>query len=552
MSQKVKVAVLNWQNGSKRDLLQVILRNTGIMVVDSHEEGSMLVGYVADSVQAQKLVNWNGAKFAGRTLKFSQLKETASRTTELLQTVILQRYDPQNKMLDLSNLFDDPILLGNGLLSSVATKTRTFPALLKIASEQTSIVIESINFANNRLKDITLLSTLPQYFPHLKNLCLANNQLNRTQVLENWGNKFLNLQELLMINNSMVKYYNYKNEILKIFPKLIVLDNVMVRDPVKLNQIYKFPCKLQQFFTENDSLGNIATQFITNFLNIWDSNNRSQLTNLYTSETQFSLVVDSNIPSNTILKADTNPAFGFYIPFSRNRLRVSHENTLQQRLARGPQEIINLFNKLPLSKHNHLERPADFKMESIMYPRLNGFAVILHGSFEEIGKPIQIDDKSLNSRIVTTSQRSRRYASSYSKSSANSLSNTKLSRKSFDRFFTIIPMNDTFIIASEIFTIRAYTPRSWCTEKENKPIEVIPAQTAASLGTVQPSTLDIPLDVQQGLTTLQIEVLRRIHQTTKLNLQYSMILAEQSNWNYDLCIQNFQNNANNLPQDAFT
>lgn len=564
MSQKVKIGVVNWQNASKQDLLQFILRNTGIMVVDSLVEGSMLVGYVANTIQAQQLVNWSDAKFAGRTLRFTQLKEAngagTSKTIELLRNVILQRYDAQNKMLNLSNLFNDPILLQNGLLNSIATKTRAFPALLKVASEEISIVIESINLADNKLKDITLLSTLPQYFPHLRNLCLANNQLNRTQLLDSWRNKFLNLQELLMINNSMVKYYNYRNEILKIFPKLVMLDNVMVRDSDKLNKIYRFPFKLQQFLFENNSIGSMATEFITNYLNIWDSNNRSQLINLYTPETQFSLVVDSNIPSSSVARADTNPSFGYYIANSRNRLRITHENTLQQRLAKGPQQIMDLFNKLPLSKHNLVEIPLDYKMESIVYSAVNGFLLILHGCFEETGKPLHTEDKnnanatSNNNGIVRTSQRSRRYASSYNPATSNSLSNTKLSRKSFDRIFTIVSMNGTLIIASELFTVRAYTPRSWCNDELNSTHKNIPTQMPTPLNTmnsVLPSTLNIPMDIQQKLTPFQVDIVKKINQTTKLNLQYSLMLAEQSNWSYEVCIQNFQSNFNNLPPDAF-
>lgn len=110
--------------------------------------------------------------------------------------------------------------------------------------------MESVNLADNQLKDISAISTLAQTFPNLKNLCLANNQIFRFRSLEVWKNKFKDLRELLMTNNPITTDKLYRTEMLRLFPKLVVLDNVIVRDEQKLQSVYSLPMKIQQFFSK--------------------------------------------------------------------------------------------------------------------------------------------------------------------------------------------------------------------------------------------------------------------------------------------------------------
>lgn len=560
ISTTVKIGIRHWQNANQVDLIEFIYRNSGVTLQNVVLEGPLIVGFVPNKIEAARVVKCDGMNFAGNTLKVEIMNgrvPTTSNTVEFLRNVILKRYDPQSKMLNLGDLYQDQDLLSKGMLATVSTRSRTFPALIKIASEEPGIIIESVNLADNQLRDITPIASLPKCFPHLKNLCLANNQISRTTVFDSWRNKFIDLKELLMLNNSVIKYHGYKNDMLNIFPKLIMLDNVMVRDEAKVNAIYNFPIKLQQFFFETNQLSSTAGEFVTNFLNCWD-NDRTQLLPLYTPDSQFSMSVDGSIPATSVAKSDQTPSFGYYIPYSRNMTKISNDRTRQVRLSKGPNELATLFQKLPKTKHYLQNDPIDYKMEAISFPQINGFMVTLHGYFEEVEKPQSSGNENSNDSVVRTQQRSRRYASSYNNTSVSS-SSSRLSKKCFDRTWTLVPMNNTIVIASEMLTIRAFTSNTWAPQHKQQQQQISPPTLMSPVLTSPPlssasSTITAPglqLPPNINLNPQQIDLINKLHDVTKLNYQYTCMLAEQSNWNIEQAIKNFQMSVNNLPREAF-
>ncbi|CAD1780493.1 similar to Saccharomyces cerevisiae YPL169C MEX67 Poly(A)RNA binding protein involved in nuclear mRNA export, component of the nuclear pore [Maudiozyma barnettii] len=559
MQNRIKIGVRNWQNATMQDLLNFISRNARVTLSNASIEGPLIVGYVQSKDQSDSIMKWNGANFAGNKLKFELLdgQGGTSNTIEFLRQFIINRYDPQTKMLNLGGLAQDPILIQKGMFNNLSTQSRMFPAMMKVASKEPQLIVESVNLADNKLKDINVVSSLPQSFPNLKNLCLANNQIMRLNSLESWKNKFKNLRELLMTNNPITSNNSYRSEMLRVFPKLAILDNVMVRDAAKLDSIFNFPIKLQQFYFENDQLGQSSTDFVTNFLNFWDSD-RSQLLNLYSPQSQFSVSANTSVPASTIKDADQNASFGYYLPHSRNIAKMSSEKSIEQRLAIGQEQINTLFQSLPKTKHALLNDPNGYSMETIAYPQVNGYMVILHGYFEETDKP----DIVPNSK---TTSRGKRYGS-------HTPANNRLCKKSFDRIWVIVPMNNTFVVASDELTVRSYTSNTW--SQPAAPALVAPAATPSAVpvgiptapmnnmtamnpGLVQGGvpalapTLQLPPDVQARLTPVQLELLNKLHLQTKLNAEYSYMLAEQSGWNYDNALKAFQASVQNLPREAF-
>lgn len=242
---KVKISVRGWQNATQQDLVNFVSRKTRIAISDSYIEGQLVIGFVNSKQDADALLKWNGVRFAGNSLKFEIIGDNnsgsgTSSTITLLKNVLYRRYNPQTKMLDLGNLHNDPDLVTNGLFSSMSTQSKMFPALMKLASKEPQLIVESINLSNNSLKDINGISTLAQTYPNLKNLCLANNQISKFRSLEVWKNKFKELRELLMMNNPITADALYRAEMLRLFPKLVILDNILVRDEVKLASINLF------------------------------------------------------------------------------------------------------------------------------------------------------------------------------------------------------------------------------------------------------------------------------------------------------------------------
>lgn len=593
---RVKVGVRNWQNGTVQDLMNFLSRNTRIAVTDATVDGPLMMGFVQSQADAEALMRWNGIRFAGQNLKFELLDGNnggTSNTIMLLKSFLYRRYNAQAKMLDLGNLHADPDLVQKGLFSSISTQSKMFPALMKLASKEPQMVVESINLSDNNLKDVSGITTLAQSFPKLKNLCLANNQIARFRSLEVWKNKFKDLRELLMTNNPITNDKLYRSEMLRLFPKLVILDSVVVRDEQKLNGIYSLPMKLQQFFFENNELGSSSTDFVTNFLNFWDSD-RTQLLPLYTPQSQFSISIDSSMPPSSVADSDQNPSFGYYLSSSRNISKVSSEKSIQQRLSLGPETINNSFKSIPRTKHHIQDRPNEYSMQAISYPQVNGFIITLHGFFEETEKP-EVD--AYNKSSGTT--RTRRF------NHGHNTSNNRLSKKSFDRTWVIVPTGNGLIIASDLLAIRPFTSAAWVLESQqpisntsslsppsianpgiNVPSLASPVpgaigtagapvgapagfQAANALNTpiIQPNnpalpmiggaapqlapTLQLPPDVQSRLNPAQLELLNKLHLETKLNAEYTYMLAEQSGWSYDVAIKSFQGSINNLPREAF-
>lgn len=586
---RVRIGVRNWQNATVQDLMNFLSRTTRIPVVDAVIEGPMVVGYVASRTDAESLLKWNGIRFAGNNLKFEVLDGLGNEgigtnsTITLLKNFLYKRYDVQTRLLDLGNLHADPDLVQRGLFSSISTQSKMFPALMKLASKEPHLVVESVNLSNNNLKDVSGITTLAQTFPHLKNLCLANNQISRFRTIEVWKNKFKELRELLMTNNPITNDKLYRSEMMRLFPKLVILDNVVVRDEQKLSSIYSIPMKVQPFFFENNEIGSSSTDFVMNFLNFWD-NDRMQLLGLYTPQSQFSISVDSSIPPSSVSESDQNPSFGYYLSYSRNVSKVSSEKSIEQRLSLGPEAMSNVFRSIPKTKHHLQDMPDEYSMETVSYPQINGFVVTLHGFYEEVAKP-DVDNVNKSS-----AGRSRRF------NHGHNAANNRLSKRSFDRTWVIVPTGTGVVVASELLTVRPFAANAWVQQPQPTPQqpELLPEPPLApqidpmnpninSSSPPQPQmgmgglpmpmgvppqhspqvppmpapgvmspTLQLPPEVQTRLDPIQLELLNKLHLETKLNAEYTFMLAEQSSWNYDLAIKGFQNSVNNIPREAFT
>lgn len=576
----VSVSIRGWTNATQQDLLNFISRKTRISVRNSVVQGDTITGYVSPQ-EADQLVKFSGYRFAGNSLKIQKAdggnpNANTNDTITVLRSVLLRRYNAQTRMLDLGNLFNDPELVQHGMApKNVNTQSKMFPAMMKVASKEPTMVVESINLSDNNLRDVNGVTTLAQTFPHLKNLCVANNSISRFHSLEVWKNKFKELRELLMMNNPITSDRLYRTEMLRIFPKLVVLDNVVVRDEQKLQSIFRLPVEQTQFFFEDNGLASSSTDFVANFLNLWDTN-RMQLMGLYTPQSQFSLSVDSSVPAATVPNAQTTPTFGYYLPFSRNVSKISSDKTIQERLRMGPEAIYEVFGSLPMTKHFLQEQPHAYSVQAWTFSQVQGFVITLHGHFEETAKP-EID-KNKSSQGAPAS-RGRRYNHGFT-----STANVKLSPKSFDRTMVLVPNpNGSIIIASDTLTIRPFCDSAWAKPPtasqlpppQQQPQQALqpqpqPLQPQAQMnvplshtplnapavpgqlqGTVGAGVLQLPPEVQAKLSPIQLELLQKLHLETKLNAQYTYMLAEQSMWSYENAIQGFRNSANNLPAEAF-
>ncbi|CCH42961.1 mRNA export factor MEX67 [Wickerhamomyces ciferrii] len=564
----VPVEVRGWQGGSKDDLVSFISRKTRIPLLNAVIEGDAIKGFVKTNRDAEDLKKWSGVRFAGNALKI-ELPSSGQQGSAmvLLKGFLHRRYNANAKLLDLTNISSDADLQQNGAFSSLSVQSKMFPALMKLASME-NFDVESVNLSENNLDDISGITTLAQTFPNLKNLALTNNKISKLRSFEIWKNKFKNLRELIIAGNPVTTDPQYKPTIAKVFPRLVILDGIMIRDEGKLQLIYQLPILKKQFFFEDSEIQTLSTQFVSNFLQFWDSD-RTQLLQLYSPQSQFSISVDSSVPNDSNA---SQISFGYYIPISRNLSRVSSERTRQQRLGTGPESILKLFQNIPKTKHSLTSNPELYSMEAWRFPQVNGFIISLHGEFEEVGHPAT--DANQHSNSSSSGRGGRRGAMTNS-------STNRLTKKSFDREFVVVPANGSLIIASDLLIIRPWSNHQSFVETTITPPptgeqQPIPPQSQGSIpgssqAQIPPSSSQqqapsvLPTSQQQAqqigsipqelshLSPTQQEFVMKVIQDTKLNLQFSLLLSEQSSWNYEIAINGFKEShqQGQIPPEAF-
>ncbi|ODV79961.1 NTF2-like protein [Suhomyces tanzawaensis NRRL Y-17324] len=568
----VGVEILGWNGASPEECINFISRKCKIVVSNHSVEPNtgILKGYVKSMNQANDLLNWSGVKFAGQSLRITKAASADSFSSkmgvsnpntgnaiEALSHFLKSRYQPEIKLLNLSAVKQDPTVNAGGFFNSNSTSSKFFPALMKVATDLKLDVV-SVDLSGNELQDLSTVSTLAQTFPTLQNLSLVNNNFSRVKSFEIWKNKLNYLRELLLVGNPINDGANgngnVKIDLMKIFPRLVVLNGEIIRNEqaLKINLTFPFGTPASMFF-QDEEIQNMAPNFIANYFKLWDSN-RSELMILYQNESQFSMQVDSSHPHLIETNANASYAsgtdFGYYIPQSRNLTRVSSAKVRASRVATGPEAIFKLFSQLPKTRHDLMTKPELFSMESYRYPQLGGIMITIHGSFEEVAQPDNLD------ALNTNGPRGR---------FNNNKKKIPLSKKSFDRTFVVIPgPNGGMIVASDLLSVRNFSgtdawnmsDRSVSAPASNVPTPqsttpVPGAGAPGAPGAPTPTTADLPPEIKSSFNQIQQEVLVKILLETKLNLQYGVMLCEQSNWDYQQCTINFKNSVATLPREAY-
>ncbi|QPG73413.1 hypothetical protein FOA43_000723 [Brettanomyces nanus] len=573
----VGVQIQGWRNASQQDLVNFISRKSRIILqnVQSNMSSGVLTAFVRSMKDAEELEKCSGIRFAGDTLRIQIIdpvgisgdgrNQVTMNTISILRSFLRARYNASAKMLDLTNMVNDQTLVQNGLFSSSTTSSKFFPALMKLAT-QDKMDVESINLSDNRLDDnCRYLTELALSYPKLKNLAIGNNKISRLEFFNRLKNKFPYLRELIVSGNPLVANDNptVLKGIVDIFPRLIIINGQQVRDEAKVNALFNFPVVTKSMFFETPDLSKVAANFIAAYLNMWDGQ-RHDLLQLYTPDSQFSYQVDTtrvgDAPSGPMSSANgsAGSSWSHYLSHSRNLKRVSGARSRMIRLFVGTDAIGKAFQALPKTQHSLQQNPNLYSMETISFPPLNGMQITLHGEFNETAHPEQPfpEHKSSN--------RGGRYNN-------QSRGGSRLEKRSFDRAFVVIPgPGGSFIVASDMLLVKPYSGNlAW--SEEQRPVSapsavaVIPPVGLASNGVAVPgigATSNMapvalapnqifPPDVAAKLSPEQQQLVLKIMHETRLNLQFTIMLCEQSNWNYAAAGQNFANSKSQIPPQAY-
>lgn len=493
-----------------------------VTVKKSHLDSDLVLHILASKEDAEDITKLNGWMFAGTNLVItessqgwpgdtrthsapSQPSAASSELKEKFKAFLGQRYDLQRKLLDLSGLGQDPVLAEMEAFADKDRAEKTFKVLMTICddvflgAEQKREAIHSISLANNSIDNVSRVFSLATTFPDLKHLDCSGNIFNDTKSLLRWRHYFKNLETLLLTGNPIeTNEPNYKEEVMKWFPKLQILSGVTVRTPEQIvaeeaAKAAMQPTPIPQGGADFRDAGNIGEQFLLKFLPMYDTDRAGLAAMFYDERTSFSLSVVNQAPRDV----DTPvPAWQPYLKYSRNLVKITHPGPRIQRLLKGRLLIQELWKNLPVTKHPDLvSNTSKYLVDCHPLPALadpsgqsvqgvDGLIINIHGEFEE---------KDPNS--------------------------DKIGQRSFSRTFVLgpgAPGGPQVRVVSDMLSLRAYNP--------------IPLPQEA------PASIAVPVNTEQQKQLIVAELSRR----TNMTPEYSEMCLTQVNWDLEAAMVKFR------------
>lgn len=532
-----------------------ILRKTHVKLGNIRGGGETIVASVYSPDDAKTIIKSSGMKFAGHILNMHQSSSSSSSsgdvpmsaldstrssskgpskdgTIDTLKQFLVTRYSPENRMLDLSRIADDPTLSNFGIVANTSTSSKLFMALMKLLSDEKMDVV-SITLEGNKLKDIVGITTLAQSFPKLRNLSLANNDIRRYKDMDAWASKhkLAELQELILTGNPVRedeiaknREIEYRSEITKRFPSLKLLDGQPIAQGISFDigddstkpgssGRIELPAPIVGGFTENETVQATAMDFLGRFFPAYDGD-RSVLAPFYADNAIFSMSLNVAAPRKKSGGAFTSQAWQNYVHTSRNLTRITALDARITRTNVGKEQIIQALKHLPASTHD-LSDANLFCVDAWAFPTSEGnvhVQICVHGEFKE---------KAPQTKQVT--------------------------KRSFDRTFTLGPASEGqgingVIIKSDLLVLRAWGGHDAWKPTGPTPSSAEPAVNGAVLG-----------GRPDGINDQQFEMLNQLKSQTGLNTHYANMCLSQMKWDLNAAVQITIDlkSKNGLPAEAF-
>ncbi|CAK7207659.1 nuclear mRNA export, poly(A)+RNA binding protein [Sporothrix eucalyptigena] len=514
----------------ERGLLDFIERKSanmgrGLKIIKSRLDSDFVLSVMVDQEDAEELLKLNNFVFAGAKLTVTEdpqgwsgqgsakpklSQETMERKSQL-QQVLATRYDAGAKLLNLSRLGEDPVLIGMGYLEDKDRAEKTFKVLMAICDETFPTAdakrdaVISVSLANNNIDWVGQVYDLAETFPGIKNLDLSGNQFKQLKSMNRWRGRFRNLETLLMMGNPVeTEDPNYKAELMQWFPKLMNLSNIQVRTPEQVAaeeaaRAAARPVPIPQYGSDFRDASGISEAFLTQFIQLYDSDRAQVAATFYDNASQFSLSVTTQTPRDS----DTPVLpWAAYLRYSRNLTKITSRSARVQRLVKGAPMIKELWATLPQTRHPNLTTELHkyivdcHPLPGIMDPTnqsptgVDGLLLTLHGEFEEIDP-----------------------------------ASSKVGKRSFTRTFVLGPAapggQTAFRVVSDMLSLRAHQP--------------IPDQSSNSSS---------EQEQKQAM-------IAELSKQTNMTPQYSEMCLAEASWKFDDAVAKFQELRPNLGPEVF-
>jgi len=491
------------------------------------EGNALVISVVPDDVQFY--ISFNNFQFAGAVIHISQTPQQnnvhptfrgqddqmadtprfsfgASQNKimkEKLFAILSRRYDPNLKILNLSNLGSEPEVQELGVDKLSDPKFfRIFTVLCEEAfktAQERKEGVTGIQLSGNNFKSLSTVRTFTITFPDLANLDLSNNNITTLGDLAP-VRKFAGLEHLIIANNPIItKELSLKEELIKWFPKLRHIDQLEITEADKAQARKPKPIPLQVstgLFVDVDGIGET---FLKEFFPGFDSDRAGLAKFYYDKDSIFSLAVNNHaLVDQSSKQTLRRNEWADWIRQSRNLVKINHLTAQSSRTHRGVGAIIKIFGSLPMTSHPSLEDLSKWLVEAMPVEGLpdpthqsavgvNGLMITVHGEFLEHPK----DPSRRKSR-------------------------------SFDRTFVLGPGGANGVrVISDMLLLRSYG------------------------GTKAFSNAQVAPEVERA--QMVVELARQ----TGMNEQYSTMALEQTGWRLEAALESFQAVKANIPPEAF-
>ncbi|GAA6059061.1 hypothetical protein JCM10212_002032 [Sporobolomyces blumeae] len=547
--------------------------------------GRNVPGTLSDRVSARS------ANAAGSSAKAKSTDPPASSTIDTLRLFLLNRYSQPDRMLNMENMAEDPILKEHKLLApgQPGAPSNMAGAIWKLAKEMFPDVV-SLSLANNNLTSLLPLSPylLTSSLPNIENVSFASNRLTLFSNLDPFsplvGKKradkkpkgWQNLKELVLSGNPVCHSGGnegvYQKEMAKRFATLRTLDQQPL-DPTIAFEVSQaraegkdlstdgpglsskvkserakaaqkrepvvFPVELKGGFFESDGARDFVGGFLAKFFAAFDSD-RPSLLPVYAPICSFSYHADTAFPARArAKKIGTNGDKRFpnqhkldwrdYLgpEGSRNLSRVTNIDKRVATLRVTPESVVSSISSLPKTLHP-LADAEKFVWDSWTMPNLLAPPAPGQEGETVIYAVVHGEFTEFPSKGI----------------------------RSFDRTFILAPAPAQSaaatagwpcIILSDLLTIRGYSNLEFSKPKPPpKPKVKAPmAVTSASgeippvvppAGTIQP----VQQERAEGITDAQQLLVLQLQSVTNLTYPYAHLCLAQNNWDPNVAMAQFQ------------
>lgn len=431
---------------------------------------------------------------------------------EKLKLVLAKRYNTNNKALDLSKFHADPELQD---MCFALYKPIILSTVMDIVAQNIPD-LEAISLNNNRLMNLETLKNGFKKTPHVKILHLANNKIRDVANLD--ALMKLPVIDLVLDGNPLCNKFRdkdtYISEVRKRFPKCIKLDGIDLPPPISfdISEETHLPDG-QQTFLCNSEGEVIVRQFLEQYFQIYDTENRQPLLQAYHEHAVFSLTMAYPYGYG---KEKNVSWLNWYNTDNRNILKLTDGDRRFKLLRQGHLSVVSYLQEMPQTKHDIHSFTVDL---TIFTPHM--ISLTISGMYKEL-------------------------------KSGHKIPPTRF----FFRTLVIVPAGTGFCIANDLLHVSNATPDQAKEAFKTPSLPTPPSGTAAPPSTPEASPIIPPVSVAVSPIldkSTKEEMVKQIALKTGMNWEWSLKCLEGNDWDFVRAVGVFENlqSQGRIPVDAF-